>query len=78
MEIKNDNWTKKSIAVIEVFKNKIFKDKWNNYNKLTGKQYNCIIKKFTELEEIEYNFLYLSLLKEDEEIKEITKIQGFI
>jgi len=85
MEIRNNNWTKKSIAVIEIFKNKVFKDKWNKdfqesiikqwdtYSKLTGNQFKCIIKKLTELEEIEYNFLYLSLLKEENEIEEITK-----
>lgn len=81
-ELKNDDYSRKCIALIEVFKTKTFKDKWNkdfqesilnqfdNGHKLTGKQFNLISNKLDEVEKIEYNFLYLDLSKMIEDNKE--------
>jgi hypothetical protein len=84
-EMKNDDYTKKCISSIETFRNKIFKDKWNqdfqksvltqwdSCNKLTAKQFDVIVKKFDEIENINYKFLYLELLEDIEKIAEIQK-----
>lgn len=75
-EIKNEDYARKCASAIEVFSNKTFKDswnkdfqisilnQWNECKKLTGKQLDLIIKKFNEVETIEYYLTYIEISRQ--------------
>lgn len=75
-EFKNDDWTKKCIAAIELFRNVEFKKsvwnqefqksvltQWDACNKLSGKQFGLIMK---NIDEMEWNYIYFYLLEDGE------------
>ncbi|HBY20610.1 MAG TPA: hypothetical protein DEG71_06325 [Clostridiales bacterium] len=75
-ELKNDDWTKKCIAAIELFRNVEFKKsawnqefqksvltQWDKYHKLSGKQFEIILK---NIDTMEYNYIYFNLLEDEE------------
>lgn len=74
-ELKNDDWTKKCIAAIELFRNVEFKKsawnqefqksvltQWDACNKLSGKQFGLIMK---NIDEMEWNYIYFDLLEDE-------------
>jgi hypothetical protein len=75
---KNDSYTNKCIALIEIFRNKTFKDTWNKdfqtsvlkqfdeCHKLTGKQFDVIVKKFDDKEYINYLLIYTEIYQDRE------------
>jgi len=72
-EMKNDDYIRKCVAVIETFRNKSFKDQWNKdfqtsiltqwdaCQKLTMKQLQCIVTKFDKIEYAEVYLLHYGL-----------------
>lgn len=82
-ELKNDDWTKKCIAAIELFRNVEFKKsawnqefqksviaQWDTYHKLSGKQFEIILK---NIDNMEYNYIYFDLLEDTEKKYEQAK-----
>lgn len=77
-EKNNNSYNAKCISAIEIFSNIEYKkeytkkfqesilQQWNTCKKLTGKQFNCIIKKFNNIQYIDYALLYIELFKDVE------------
>ena len=73
-EIKNSEWNQKCFSLVEVLRNKEFKDSWNNdfkmsileqwdrHGKMSTKQFNCIIKKFNKIEYMEYLLILYDII----------------
>lgn len=78
---KNKTWNLQAASVIEIYKNKKFSKKWNldfqssileqfnNFKKLSGRQLECILKSFTDLEYFSFKLLNWELDSENKELE---------
>jgi len=77
-ESYNNSYIAKCISAIEIFSNIEYKkdytkkfqnsilQQWSTCKKLTGKQFECIINKFNNIQYINYMLLYVELFKDEE------------